>query len=481
MFSPSDYDRVWESIFGALKTSGELSSTALDFWFRNVKVIYIDESSVVFSVENDLKKDNILQKYAKILSICTEAVIGHETAIEFIVEKAPSAPLEGEGRVNSPLSVAQEYIRQKEEEKELNLPPFMIFDQAAREKSRAAGGEMRLWYNADYTFDNFIVGNSNKFAHAAALAVANNPASTYNPLFLYGPSGLGKTHLMYAITNKLLEHSRDLNAIYINGEDFTNQLIESISRKENAAFREKYRKADILLIDDIQFIAGKESTQEEFFHTFNALYNDHKQIILTSDRPPKEMVTLEERIRSRFEQGLIVDIHQPDYELRLAILKNKAESMNLKIDDEVLAYIAERLHSNIRQLEGIIKRISATHLLDGAQVNMELARSLVPMFQQDTEPVGETAEKIIAAVAKRYGVSSEDVLGVKRTKNIKNARNIAMYIIRQATDLSLNSIGTMFERDHSTIHSNITAIEKQLKTDIALENEIADIRREIKR
>ena len=481
MFSPSDYGRVWESILGAIRESGELSTTALDFWFRNVKVVYIDEESVVFSVENELKKDNILERYAKILAICTMAVVGGDPTIELIVERAPATPLEGEGRVNSPLSLAKEIERERKREKEENLPPYLAGNEMARQKNQAGGGERRLSYNPEYTFDNFIVGNSNKFAHAAALAVAKNPASTYNPLFLYGPSGLGKTHLMYAITNKLFENSPDMNAIYINGEDFTNQLIESISRKENAALREKYRKADILLIDDIQFIAGKESTQEEFFHTFNALYSDHKQIILTSDRPPKEMVTLEDRIRSRFEQGLIVDIHQPDYELRLAILKNKAKSMNLVIGDDVLAYIAEKLHSNIRQLEGIIKRISATHLLDGAQINMDLVRTLLPMFQQDTEPVGETAEKIIAVVAKRYGVTSEDVLGVKRTKNIKNARNIAMYIIRQVTDLSLNSIGVMFERDHSTIHSNITAIEKQLKTDAALESEIADIRREIKK
>ena len=481
MFSPSEYGRVWDSILDAVKESGELSTTALDFWFRNVKIVYIDDASVVFSVENELKKDNILERYARVLADCTASVVGGDPTIEFIVEKITPQPLEGEGRVNSPLSRAKEIEIEKKREKEENLPPFLAVDQVARQKNQAGGGEQRLTYNPEYTFENFIVGNSNKFAHAAALAVANNPASTYNPLFLYGPSGLGKTHLMYAITNKLFESSPNLNAIYINGEDFTNQLIESISRRENAAFREKYRKADILLIDDIQFIAGKESTQEEFFHTFNALYSDHKQIILTSDRPPKEMVTLEDRIRSRFEQGLIVDIHQPDYELRLAILKNKAQSMNLLIEDDVLSYIAEKLHSNIRQLEGIIKRISATHLLDGAQINMDLVRSLVPMFQQDTEPVGETADKIIAAVAKRYGVSSEDILGVKRTKDIKTARNLAMYIIRQVTDLSLNSIGVMFDRDHSTIHSNITAVEKQLKTDAALDSEIADIRREIKK
>ena len=468
MFSPSDYDRVWDSIRETLRGTGELSSTALDFWFANVKIVYIDDVSVVFSVENDLKRKTILDKYSAILNAAAASVIPGCETIDLIVDAPPPKKLDGEERVISPLAIAEERRAAK--------PPDI-----AREKNQNSGGERRLTYNSDYTFENFIVGNSNKFAHAAALAVADQPASKYNPLFIYGPSGLGKTHLMYAITNKLFERSPNMNAIYINGEDFTNQLIESISRQTNAAFREKYRKADMLLIDDIQFIAGKESTQEEFFHTFNALYRDHKQIILTSDRPPKEMVTLEERIRSRFEQGLIADIQLPDYELRLAILKNKAESMNLAIGDDVLSFIAEKLHSNIRQLEGIIKRISATHLLDGAKIDMELARMLVPMFQQETEPVGEVADRIIAAVAKRYGVTSEDVLGAKRTKDIKTARNIAMYIIRQSTDLSLPAIGTMFSRDHATVHSNIKAVEKQMRAEPALDAEISDIRREIKR
>ena len=470
MFSPSEYDRVWDSIRETLRDTGELSSTALDFWFANVKIVYIDDSSVVFSVENDLKRKTILDKYSATLTAAAASVIPGCASVDLIVDAPPPKKLDGEERVSSPLARAEELRAAKAAAPDI-----------AREKNLNPGGERRLTYNSEYTFDNFIVGNSNKFAHAAALAVADQPASSYNPLFIYGPSGLGKTHLMYAITNKLFERSPNMNAIYINGEDFTNQLIESISRQTNAAFREKYRKADMLLIDDIQFIAGKESTQEEFFHTFNALYRDHKQIILTSDRPPKEMVTLEERIRSRFEQGLIADIQLPDYELRLAILKNKAESMNLVIGDDVLSYIAEKLHSNIRQLEGIIKRISATHLLDGAKIDMELARSLIPMFQQDTEPVGEVADRIIAAVAKRYGVTSDDILGAKRTKDIKTARNIAMYIIRQSTDLSLPAIGTMFSRDHATVHSNIKAVEKQLRAEPSLDAEISDIRREIKR
>lgn len=475
MYSPSDYDRVWSEILDALQNSGELSTTALGFWFKGMHIVFMDEESVVFSIDNDIKKDTILSKYADILSRCTEMIVPGNEEIQIIVEKP------------TPQKKESPAARADSDPTYTNFPSSETPAQAAAPASASAGAsapgaERRLSYNSDYTFENFIVGNSNQFAHAAALAVANSPATKYNPLLLYGPSGLGKTHLMYAITNRLFENDPNLNAIYVNGEDFTNQLIESISRQTPAAFREKYRSADILLIDDIQFIAGKEATQEEFFHTFNALYRDHKQIILTSDRPPKEMNTLEERIRTRLEQGLIADIQLPDYELRLAILKSKAESMNTDIPDEVLSFIAEKLHSNIRQLEGVIKRISATHLLDGARIDMDLARTLVPMFQQDTEPVGETAEKIIAAIAARYSITPEDIIGPQRTKNIKTARNLAMYIIRQTTDLSLPAIGAMFGgRDHSTVHSNLAAVEKQVKTDAALEAEIADIRREIKR
>lgn len=470
MFPTTDLSAVSAAICDAIREMDELSSTALGYWFKDFNVVMIDGTAnfILFSTDVKMKKDTIFKYYTDHLSKAIVTVLGKEYQYDITVEENKNkAPLEGEGRVISPLEMAREM-----EEEEAR---------AAEEEKRLSTGERRLTYNSEYTFENFIVGTSNQFAHAAAQAVANHPASTYNPLLIYGPSGLGKTHLMYAITNKLFEKNPDMNAIYVNGEDFTNQLIESIKRQTNSAFREKYRKADILLIDDIQFIAGKESTQEEFFHTFNALYRDKKQIILTSDRPPKDMVTLEERIRTRLEQGLIVDIHLPDYELRLAILKNKAEIMNLTIGDDLLAYIAEKLQSNIRQLEGIIKRISATHLLDGAVINMDMVRSLVPLFQQDTEPVGETAEKIINAVAKRYNVTPADILGTKRNKEIKDARNISMYIIRGVTDLSLPSIGTMFSRDHSTVFSNISAVEKQLKTDSALSSEIEDIKREIKR
>jgi len=466
MYSPSDYPSIWASIRDALEASIGPDST--NAWFGKVQISHIDDDTVFFSVEHQFKQQMILSRYAELLSGCCEKITGRG-AIEIFV--APqSQPLTGEGTVISPLERMRE--AQKTREEQLNPPP----------PPKKESGERRLSYNGDYTFDNFIVGESNKFAHAAALAVANNPASTYNPLLFYGPSGLGKTHLMYAIINKLFERSPDMNAIYINGEDFTNQLIDAITHQRNVEFREKYRKADVLLIDDIQFIAGKESTQEEFFHTFNALYRDHKQIIVTSDRPPKEMVTLEDRIRSRFEQGLMADIQEPDYELRLAILKKKAESTGLRISDEILSYIAENLQSNIRQLEGIIKLISATSLLEGTAIDMNLARSLVPKFQQETESTDVTIEKILNAVQTRRGVTREEMEGKDRSKKIATARNMAMYIIRQTLNLSNKAIGDIFgKRDHSTVVSNLKAAEKMIKSDPALEAEVTNIQREIKK
>ncbi len=458
MITPSDYPRVWAAVREAMEASGQISRTALDFWFRECRIEYVDEEAVVYSVDGKTKAANIQNRYLELLTECTASVTGGSPKVEIITEDAAGA--------DAAPAVTQAVP---------SSPPTA--------QARQGGGEeKRLMYNQDYTFENFIVGNSNRFAHAAAQSVAATPASQYNPLFIYGPSGLGKTHLMYAIVNSLLSRDPDMNAIYINGEDFTNQLINSIQMKTNDAFREKYRKADVLLIDDIQFIAGKDSTQEEFFHTFNALYADHKQIILTSDRPPRDMLTLEDRIRTRFEQGLIVDIQLPDYELRMAILRNKAAAVGLTIDDEVLAYIADQLRSNIRQLEGIIKRFAATQQLGGGKIDMALARSLVPMFQQEEEPVNETADRIIAAVARRFGFTPADLVGERRIGPIQNARNLSMYLIRQITDLSYPNIGKIFGgRDHSTIRSNIASFERTLKKSPFLESEITEIRREIRR
>lgn len=342
-------------------------------------------------------------------------------------------------------------------------------------------GERRLTYNEDYTFENFIVGNSNRFAHAAALNVADNVGMKINPLFIYGPSGLGKTHLMYAIANRALKRKPDIRVIYVKGEEFLNQLVIAIQHGWTQSFRQKYRNADMLLIDDIQFIAGKEGTQMEFFHTFDALYEDHKQIILTSDRPPRELTSLEERIRSRFEAGLLADIQPPDYELRLAILQNKISQNNIDVPTDVVDFLARNLQENIRQLEGVIKKLAVTNLLNGQPVTMEMVIQTVPEYLRDAEPVSDTVNRIIECVAKRSGVRVEDILGSSRTKKIKNARNIAMYIVRSMTSMSLPQMGVVFCRDHSTIHSNINAVETALSTDTILDATINDIIKEIKR
>ena len=272
-----------------------------------------------------------------------------------------------------------------------------------------------------------------------------------------------------------------MRVIYVKGEEFMNQLIEALREKTNSEFREKYRKADMLLIDDIQFIAGKESTQLEFFHTFDALYEDHKQIIITSDKPPREMVTLEERIRSRFESGLVVDIQPPDFELRLAILQNKADQNNLVIPTDVLTYLAERLQSNIRQIEGVIKKLGANHFLSGLPVTIEMVRSCVPEFLKESESENDLVKRIVECVAERFATTPDEIYGRKRTKEIKNARNVATKIIRDMTSLSLPKIGALMgNRDYSTVHSNLQAIENQIVEDPILEATISDIVKEIK-
>ena len=324
------------------------------------------------------------------------------------------------------------------------------------------------------------VGNSNKFAHAASVAVANDPACnanvesyTYNPLFIYGPSGLGKTHLLYAIINHINKSRPNLRIVYVKGEEFTNQLIDAISKKTTEQFRQKYRTVDILLIDDIQFIAGRDSTQEEFFHTFNALYEDHKQIILTSDRPPRD-------IKTRFEWGITADIQPPDADLRAAILKKKAAAMDIKLSNDVVNFLAENLKSNIRQMEGAIKKLGALSMLTGTPITIELAKNSIADLMTGGEPVGVTIDRILEKVAKKYGVSTEDIRGSKRTKEIAWARHISIYLIRKLTDMSLPQIGKIFNRDHTTVINSLKTIEKELGSNSITDIDIADLTKEIK-
>ena len=420
-------NQIWDQVLAYVQP--KLSQIAFDIYIKCMEPRNIEDGEMVVTVRTEFLRDNIVKMYSELLLEALRETLGIPVGLRVVsLESAadPGAtaaiPIQGNG---FPTTLADE----------------------------------------DYTFDNFVVGSSNNLAHAAALNVANNIGIKINPLFIYGSSGLGKTHLMYAIANRALQRNPSLNIICIKGEEFTNQLVEAISHGRTVQFRAKYRKVDMLLIDDIQFIAGKDATQTEFFHTFDALYEDHRQIILTSDRPPRELVSLEARIRSRFEQGLLVDIKPPDYELRLAILRNKVSQNRVDVPGDVVDFLAKNLQENIRQLEGVVKKLVASNLLTGQPVNMEMVLQTVPEYLQDAEPVSDIIQRIIAVTAKHCKVTEEDILGTSRKKNIQNARNIAMYVTRAITNSSLPQIGAAFDRDHSTVLHSIRKIEVALKSD----------------
>ena len=331
--------------------------------------------------------------------------------------------------------------------------------------------------NARYTFDRFIVGPSNRLANAACMAVAEHPAAAYNPLFLYGGVGLGKTHLLHAIGNYALDRDPEINVLYVSSEKFTNDLINSIRRQQTEEFRIRYRNIDILLIDDIQFIAGKESTQEEFFHTFNTLHSAGKQIVISSDRPPKAILTLEERLRSRFEWGLIVDVQTPDLETRTAILGAKAEQMTTHIPDEVIDFLAHRIQSNIRELEGCLNRVAAYAQMYGTNVTVEVAMAALTELLDTTRRKRITADVIVREVADFYGVDLRALQGRGRSRNIVIPRQVAMYLLREETDASLMDIGRLLGgRDHTTIIYGCEKISEEINADSRLRQEVVTIR-----
>ena len=331
-------------------------------------------------------------------------------------------------------------------------------------------------FNPQFTFDSFVVGPSNRFAHGAAIAVSNTPGQVYNPLFIYGPPGVGKTHLLYAIANGIRKHNPDARVVYIKGDQFTNELIDAIKSGKNVEFRSKYREADLFLIDDVQFIAGKESTQEEFFHTFNSLYEEHKQIVMTSDRKPSDMLTLEDRLKTRFEWGLLADIQPPDYETRMAIIKTKANSLGLELPDEVCNYIAVNVTSNVRQIEGTVKKILAYRDLDDMPLDLpNVSRAINDMFKNENSAL-PTPGLIISQVCKFYSIDESVLRGPLKNKGTSEARQIAIYLIRRITNLSLPDIGKEFGRDHTTILHAIRKVEVELKNEnSALKNNIRDI------
>ena len=456
----AEIKEIWSMVQDKMKQ--QLGTTAMNLWFGDIEIISFSNYTLTLMTSTEFKMQIINEKYLSQLEDIFKDLMGFSISIS-VVSKNPSVNVD---KIKNQIS-SEDIIPNREESVEHIETPTVL-------------GSTMPTVNFEYTFDNFIVGSSNKFAHAACIAVADKPAQDYNPLFIYGPSGLGKTHLLYAVTNEIKTKNPFANIIYIKGEDFTNQMIESLAKKSMSKFRDKYRTCDVLLIDDIQFIAGKESTQEEFFHTFNALYEEGKQIILTSDRPPKDIKTLEDRLKTRFEWGLIADIQPPDLELRIAIFKNKISQAGITISDEIITYLAENLRSHIRQIEGAVKKLVAIKFLSGSEITMDIAKNCMTELLGGAEPVNVTVDKIFAAIEKKYDVGKTELVGKSRVKDVAQARHVAIYLVRTITEMSLPNIGKLFNRDHSTVISSIDTIEKKISSSPAIEIEINELIKEIK-
>lgn len=412
---------VWAKVLGHMEN--RLTAPVISTWFDDAEVVELTETRLVLYSPSPFRKDIILSRCDSYIKDAMRELFN--TEIELVVLD--------------------------EQEKK-----------AFEEKKNGAKRDL-LEFNPQFTFDRFVVGSSNRFAYSAAMAVANNPAETYNPLFIYGHSGVGKTHLLYAIANQIRKTHPDFNIVYIKGDQFTNELISALQAGKNVEFRNKYRGADLFLVDDIQFIAGKESTQEEFFHTFNNLYEGHKQIVLTSDRPPNEMLRLEDRLKTRFEGGLLADVQPPDYETRMAIIRNKAMSLGLDLPDDVCTYIAENITTNVRQIEGTVKKILAYRELTQMPMDVpNVSRAIKDMYKDKSGSSLPTPALIISEVCRFYSIEEQVLRGTLKNKNTAEARQIAMYLVRKLTNLSLPDIGREFGRDHSTVIHAIRKVESGL-------------------
>ena len=442
----------WDEILNIVKTEHDLSEVSFNTWLKPLKVYEVNGNVVTIIVPSEqVGLSYITKKYKLPLQVTISEVAGMDNCdVRFILpEDVPAKKTVSSGNSHTAQDIRCE---------EAHLNP-------------------------KYTFDTFIVGSNNKFAQAAALAVAESPGEAYNPLFIYGGAGLGKTHLMHSIAHFIIEHNEKSKVLYVTSEEFTNELIETIRNGNNSAmtkFREKYRNIDVLLVDDIQCIIGKESTQEEFFHTFNSLHSAKKQIIISSDKPPKDMEILEERFRSRFEWGLIADITLPDYETRMAILHKKEEMDGYNINEEVIKYIANNIKSNIRELEGAFNKVMASAKLEQKDVTLELAEQALKDIISPDEKRVITPEYIISIVAEHYNVTTADLCGNKRSSKIVIPRQVAMYLCRELTSTPLKSIGkSLGNRDHTTIMHGIEKMEKEIITDSNLNNTIDILKKKI--
>jgi len=446
-------DKIWNKTLDIL--SSELSKPTFETWLKSTYLAHFNENIVIVSVPNEFAKEWLQSRYYNIIKNTLELIVNKDIELHFYL------PSEIETYVNNNKKIQEEKYTYANSDDKISSD---YYNTSNPTKS------ILSFLNPKYQFDSFVIGDSNRFAHAAALAVAETPAKSYNPLFIYGGVGLGKTHLMHAIGHKVLSTYSNLIILYVSSETFTNELIKSIRDDKTVEFRNKYRNIDVLLIDDIQFLAGKERTQEEFFHTFNSLYEANKQIIISSDRPPKEIPTLEDRLRSRFECGLITDIQPPDLETRIAILSKKARQENIDIPDEALLFIAKKIKSNIRELEGALCRIAAYAAFEGKKIDSELAeKTLQDIFATDKNKI-ITMNLIQETVAQHFKIKVNEIKGKKRTKSIAYPRHIAMYLCRSLTDNSLPKIGEEFGgRDHTTVLHAQEKIENELKIDVELQ------------
>lgn len=420
-------------------------------YIEKLQLVSFEDSSIItLSIENEFLCGIVNDRYLNLLRDAFKSVLGFEAEVRVISPEEPAAP---------PSTLTSS-----------GAPAASPAGSASAQNVRLPSGRY------DFTFENFIKGPSNQFTLAAAQAVANNPAYAYNPLFIWGSSGLGKTHLLTAIQIEIKKNHPDFNIMYITCEQFTNELIAAIRSNSTEMFRQRYRQADLLLVDDIQFIAGKESTQEEFFHTFNTLHNSGRQIVIASDRPPKEIKSLEDRLRTRFEWGLTADIQPPEFETRVAIVKRKAELLNLHMSNEVAEYLANHLRNNIRQLEGAVKKMNAYYMLEGIEPCIGVAQNAIKDTLNEIQPVPVTIERIISEVSRTYNVTPDDIRGSKRTANISTARQVAMYAVREITGMSLEEIGREFgNRDHSTIVYAMKKMESSLQKNKGLKETVDDI------
>lgn len=447
----------WDEILETMKKEYDISDVSFNTWLKPLKVHDIKENTLTILAADEIHANYIEKKYSKQFIVTIGEITGISYQLHFI----------------KPDDILREERNALENKK----------GSASSKIEKLSDNIITANLNPRYTFDTFVVGTNNSFAHAASLAVAESPGEIYNPLFIYGGVGLGKTHLMHSIAHFILERNPKTRVLYVTSEKFTNEIIDAIRKKDDIStiqFREKYRNVDVLLIDDIQFIIGKEATQEEFFHTFNALHESKKQIIISSDKPPKDIETLEERLRSRFEWGLTVDIQSPNYETRMAILHKKAELENYRIDNEIIEYIANNIKSNIRELEGALTKIHAYSSLSSQKLTVELAEEVL----KDSISLGEnrqvTPDLVLKIVAEHFGITPADIISQKRIKELVYPRQIVMYLCRSFIDMPLKQIGLLLgRRNHSTIINGCKKIDKDLKNNESTRNTIDILKKKI--